>query len=90
MAMTIETWVAPRAYEWEDNGVLSAIVNQQDKPAKQGFSLGVFRGGTWSFQIGSNGNWYEVWAYEPLPKYEWSHLVATVSIAGSDDRSFYL
>ncbi|WP_284239681.1 GH32 C-terminal domain-containing protein, partial [Paenibacillus glycanilyticus] len=77
-AMTIETWVAPRAYEWGDSGVLSAIVNQQDKSAKQGFSLGVFRGGTWSFQIGSNGNWYEVWAYEPLPKYEWSHLVATV------------
>ncbi|WP_254450342.1 GH32 C-terminal domain-containing protein [Cohnella herbarum] len=76
-AMTIETWVAPRAYEWGDNGVLSAIVNQHDKSAKQGFLLGVFRGGTWSFQIGSNGNWYEVWAYEPLPKYEWSHLVAT-------------
>ncbi|MFD0670846.1 GH32 C-terminal domain-containing protein [Cohnella sp. GCM10027633] len=76
-AMTIETWVAPRAYEWGDNGVVSAIVNQQDKPAKQGFMLGVFRGGTWTFQIGSNGSWYEVWAYEPLPKYEWSHLVAT-------------
>jgi len=77
-AMTIETWVAPRAYEWGDNGVLSAIVNQHDKSAKQGFLLGMFRGGTWSFQIGSNGNWYELWAYEPLPKYEWSHLAATV------------
>ncbi|AEI40448.1 GH32 C-terminal domain-containing protein [Paenibacillus mucilaginosus] len=77
-AMTIETWVAPRAYEWGDNGMLSAIVNQHDKSAKQGFVLGVFRGGTWSLQIGSGGNWYELWAYEPLPKYEWSHLAATV------------
>lgn len=77
-AMTVEAWVAPRSYEWGDNGRLSAIVNQHDKDAKQGFLLGVFRGGTWSFQVGSNGNWYEVWAYEPLPKYEWSHLVATV------------
>ncbi|MDI4643512.1 GH32 C-terminal domain-containing protein [Cohnella hashimotonis] len=76
-AMTVEAWVAPRAYEWGDNGILSAIVNQHDKGAKQGFILGAFRSGTWSFQVGSGGNWYEVWAYEPLPKSEWSHLIAT-------------
>ncbi|WP_407945738.1 GH32 C-terminal domain-containing protein [Paenibacillus puerhi] len=77
-AMTIEAWVAPRAYEWGDNGILSAIVNQHDKPGKQGFLLGMFRHGAWSFQIGSKGQWYEVWSHEPLPKFEWSHIVATV------------
>lgn len=77
-AMTVEAWVAPRSYEWGDGGILSAVVNQHDKNAKQGFIMGVFRHGTWSFQIGSGGNWYEVWCYEPLPKNEWSHLAATV------------
>ncbi|WP_036720508.1 GH32 C-terminal domain-containing protein [Paenibacillus harenae] len=77
-AMTVEAWVAPRAYEWGDGGILSAVVNQHDKTAKQGFILGVFRHGTWSFQIGAGGNWYEVWSYEALPKNEWSHIAATV------------
>ena len=77
-AMTIEAWIAPRAYEWGDDGKISAIVNQHDKSANQGFLLGVFRHGSWTFQIGANGNWYELWSYEPLPKYEWSHIVATV------------
>ncbi|MGO4548535.1 GH32 C-terminal domain-containing protein [Paenibacillus sp. 2TAB23] len=77
-AMSIEAWIAPRAYEWGDNGVVSAIVNQHDKSAKQGFLLGVFRHGSWTFQVGANGNWYELWSYEPLPKFEWSHISATV------------
>ncbi|UJF32392.1 LamG domain-containing protein [Paenibacillus hexagrammi] len=75
--ISIEAWVAPRAYEWGDGNKLEAIVNQQNKDAKQGFILGIDRHGTWSFQFGSNNNWYEVWSFEPLPKYEWSYLTAT-------------
>ncbi|WP_419872623.1 GH32 C-terminal domain-containing protein [Candidatus Pristimantibacillus sp. PTI5] len=77
-AMTVEAWVAPRAYEWGDGGILSAVVDQQNKSANQGFILGVFRHGTWSFQFGSGGAWHEVWSYEALPKNEWSHIAATV------------
>lgn len=75
---SVEAWVAPRSYEWGDDKRLSAIVNQHDKNNKQGFILGMYRSGTWSFQIGLNdGNWYEVWSYEKLPKFEWSHVTAT-------------
>ncbi|WP_426252058.1 GH32 C-terminal domain-containing protein [Paenibacillus pabuli] len=87
-SMTIEAWVAPRAYEWGDNGTLSAIVNQQDKGGRQGFILGMFRHGTWSFQIGSGGQWYEVWSYEPIPRNEWSHLIATVDGAAGTMKLF--
>ncbi|KRE69695.1 GH32 C-terminal domain-containing protein [Paenibacillus sp. Soil750] len=79
--ISVETWVAPRAYTWGDDFKLDAIVNQQSKNEKQGFLLGMYRYGTWSFQFGSNGTWYDVWSYEPLPKFEWSHIVATYDSA---------
>jgi sucrose-6-phosphate hydrolase SacC (GH32 family) len=78
-ALTISAWVAPASYEHGDGGRLSAIVDQHDREERQGYILGVFRHGGWSFQVGAGGEWLEVWAGEPerlLPN-RWSYIVAT-------------
>ncbi|UJF36452.1 GH32 C-terminal domain-containing protein [Paenibacillus hexagrammi] len=79
--ITISAWVAPRSYEWGDQGKLSAIVNQYDPTNNSGYILGMGRLGTWSFQAGINGKWTEVWAdpNKPLNKFEWSYVTATYS-----------
>ncbi|MER6147430.1 hypothetical protein [Streptomyces hirsutus] len=56
--LTVEAWVAPRAFEWGDDGKPSVVVNQQDKAAERGFSLGVGRHGRWQFGIGTGDAWY--------------------------------
>ncbi len=78
-ALTIVAWVAPASYEHGDGGRLSAIVDQHDREERQGYILGVFRHGAWSFQVGAGGEWLEVWAEEgrPLPRNRWSYVVAT-------------
>ncbi|WP_144554315.1 GH32 C-terminal domain-containing protein [Bacillus sp. X1(2014)] len=77
-SFSIEAWVAPRAYEWGDNGQPSVIINQQDKGNKQGFMLGMGRHGYLTFQLAINGEWQEIWSPEGniLPKDQWSHVVA--------------
>ncbi|MFB5675869.1 GH32 C-terminal domain-containing protein [Paenibacillus terreus] len=77
-ALTIEAWVAPRSYEWGDGNKLSAIVNQSDQDKAEGFSLGMYRHGTWSMQAGIGGQWLQVWAKDhPLEKYKWNYVAAT-------------
>ena len=77
-ALTIEVWVAPRAYEYGDGGKLSAIIDQHDTTTKEGFVLGLYRHGTWSFQAGIGNQWVEVWVYDrPIEKYKWSYIVVT-------------
>ncbi len=77
-SFSIEAWVAPRSYEWGDEGKLSAIVNQHDRELCHGYILGMFRHGSWSFQFGLDGGWTEVWADDayPLRKNQWSHIAA--------------
>jgi beta-fructofuranosidase len=85
---TLSVWVAPRAFEWGDEGKLSAIINQQDLPAKRGFALGMFRHGSWSFQFGDGRQWVELWDEgNTLPRNSWSFLTATLSETGA---SLYL
>ncbi|MEH6681417.1 MAG: GH32 C-terminal domain-containing protein [Sediminicola sp.] len=81
-SFSISAWVAPRSFEHGDGGKLSAIVNQQDLTKKAGFSLGMFRHGSWSFQIGTGDQWVEVWDNgNPLPKHQWSFLTATYNMS---------
>lgn len=54
-ALSIGVWVAPRFYGWGSEGKLSAIVNNHDFDRKQGYLLGMFRHGSWSFQVGLEG-----------------------------------
>ncbi|WP_440131308.1 GH32 C-terminal domain-containing protein [Paenibacillus xylanexedens] len=78
-ALSIGVWVAPRSYEWGDEGKLSAIVNRYNMDRKQGYLLGMFRHGTWSFQVGlEGGSWKEVWSSDghELSKNEWSYVSA--------------
>ncbi|KHL97026.1 glycoside hydrolase [Paenibacillus sp. IHB B 3415] len=78
-ALSIGVWVAPRTYEWGYESKLAAIVNQHNMDNKQGFLLGMFRHGSWSFQIGlEGGEWAEIWSPDgcELPKNEWSYLNA--------------
>ncbi|TKJ94226.1 glycoside hydrolase [Paenibacillus sp. CFBP13512] len=78
-ALTIGVWIAPRSYDWGNEGKLTAIVNRHDIEQKQGYLLGMSRHGSWSFQVGlDTGQWKEVWApagYE-LPKNTWSCIHA--------------
>jgi len=77
-ALTITAWVAPRSYEWGDEERLSAIVNQHDREAREGYILGVYRHGDWSFQLGLGGRWVELWVEDrPLVKNQWSYMAAT-------------
>jgi sucrose-6-phosphate hydrolase SacC (GH32 family) len=79
---TVSVWVAPRAYEWGDQGYLSAIVSQGKKEKNQGIVFGIYRHGTWSLQLGLGdellSDWVSIWDNgHPLPKFEWSHIAAT-------------
>lgn len=89
-AVTVEAWVAPRAYEWGNEGKKSVIVNQHDVGKNEGFILGMGRHGSWSFEVGLNGSWVEVWADEtkPLEKFKWSHIVATYDKQNSQLRLY--
>ncbi|WP_342562337.1 GH32 C-terminal domain-containing protein [Paenibacillus sp. FSL R7-0345] len=78
-ALSIGVWIAPRTYEWGHEGKLAAIVNRYNKDAKHGYLLGMFRHGSWSFQIGlAGGEWIEIWSPDgcELPKNEWSYVNA--------------
>ncbi|MFC4320022.1 GH32 C-terminal domain-containing protein [Litchfieldia salsa] len=77
-SFAIEAWVAPRAYEWGDEGKASVIINQHDKEKNQGFVLGMGRHGYITFQLALNGEWYEIWSPkgQVLPKNQWSYVVA--------------
>jgi len=80
--LSIGVWVAPRAFEWGDQNLLSAFVSQRNEEKKQGFVFGMYRHGTWSLQLGLGdpllaGN-VEIWDNgHPLPKFQWSYVVAT-------------
>lgn len=79
--MTIDVFVAPRMFEWSapnDFNKLQIIVGQFDKEQKEGFLLGMYKHGKYSFQIGVDGVWYELWnEWNPLDRYQWNHLTAT-------------
>ncbi|WP_334073272.1 MULTISPECIES: GH32 C-terminal domain-containing protein [Paenibacillus] len=78
-ALSIGVWVAPRSYEWGEGGKLASIVNRYNMDRKQGYLLGMFRHGSWSFQVGlEGGTWAEIWSLDgcELPKNEWSYVSA--------------
>ncbi|HUC92901.1 MAG TPA: GH32 C-terminal domain-containing protein [Paenibacillus sp.] len=77
-ALTITAWVAPAAYDLGAEQRLSAIVNQHDREARQGYILGLYRHGTWSLQLGFGDEWVEVWSLEhTIPLHKWSFVAAT-------------
>ncbi len=95
-AFTIEAWVAPRMFEWDDpnaveNGeeYLTAIAAQYDPESDAGFILGYHRHGAWSFQVGIGDRFVKVWDNgHPLVKYEWNHVAATFDGAAGEIKLF--
>ena len=78
--MTISAWVAPQSFEWGDRKLASAIVNQHDRFAKEGFMLGIYRHGTWAFEVGMGDKWFQLLAdgENALPAHQWSFVTAVV------------
>ena len=84
-ALTVQAWIAPRTFEWDDphaaeNGTdnLTGIVSQYDKAAMKGFILGYQRFGRLSFQVGTGNDWLTLWSDgENLEKYAWNLVTAT-------------
>ncbi|SEN93281.1 Sucrose-6-phosphate hydrolase SacC, GH32 family [Duganella sp. CF517] len=75
---TLSAWVAPHAFEWGDGGHYSAFVSQFDAEAKQGFSFGVYRFGTWGIKVGLGGSVVDVRVTDrKLPRDAWSHVAAS-------------
>ena len=84
-ALTIQAWIAPRTFEWDDpyaagNGTdaPTGIVSQSDKAANKGFILGYERFGRLTFQVGIGDDWLTVWSNgDNLEKYAWNLVTAT-------------
>ncbi|TWI69252.1 sucrose-6-phosphate hydrolase SacC (GH32 family) [Pseudoduganella lurida] len=75
---TLSAWVAPHAFEWGDGGHYSAFLSQFDATARQGFSFGVYRFGTWGIQLGMGSAIVDVRVRErKLPRDAWSHVAAS-------------
>ena len=96
-AFSVSVWVAPRAFEWDDpNGAaagiahLTAIAGQYYKGANQGFLLGYQRFGRLCFEVGTDEDWFTLWAdNERLALNEWNHVAAVFD--GEEGRmSLYL
>ena len=96
-ALTVSVWVAPRAFEWDDPNAaaggtahLTALVSQYYKGANQGFLLGYQRFGRLCFEVGTDEDWFTLWADdERLVRGEWNHVAAVFD--GEEGRmSLYL
>ena len=84
-SLTIQAWIAPRTFEWDDpyaadNGTdaPTGIASQSDKAANKGFILGYERFGRLTFQVGTGDDWLTVWSNgDNLEKYAWNLVTAT-------------
>lgn len=96
-ALTVQAWIAPRMFEWDDpNGVdngsaqPTGIISQTAKANKQGFLLGYERFGRLTFQVGTGDDWLEVWSNgDNLQKYRWNLVTATFD-AEAGEMALYL
>lgn len=80
--ISISVWVAPRSFGSGIGEKLYPIINQQNVNTNEGFALGIYRHGSWSFQFGTGDKWVELWEEgNPIPKEKWSYLTATYDSA---------
>ena len=96
-ALTVQAWIAPRMFEWDDpnaadNGTdaPTGIVSQSNKASNQGFLLGYERFGRLTFQVGTGDDWLTVWTNgDNLERYAWNLVTATFD-AGRGEMCLYL
>lgn len=96
MAFTIAAWIAPRAYNYAaqdaKDDYLQAIASQyyNDGSYSMGFTFGYKREGKFSFGVGTNNGWYQLWDEgSPLTQYEWNNVMAVFD-GEKGDISLYL
>lgn len=80
---SISAWIAPRAYNYSNQYAkddrLQAIASQyyKDDSLAMGFTLGYKREGKYSFGVGTNNGWYQLWDEgTPLKQYAWNNILA--------------
>ena len=96
-ALTVQAWIAPRMFEWDDphgvdnqNAQPTGIISQTSKANNQGFLLGYERFGRLTFQVGTGDDWLEVWSNgDNLQKYQWNLVTATFD-AEAGEMALYL
>jgi beta-fructofuranosidase len=93
---SIGSWVAPRAYNYAPQNLkddrLQALASQyyKDDSLSMGFTLGYKREGKFSFGVGTNHGWFQLWDEgSPLKQYEWNHIFATFN-GNKGEMSLYL
>lgn len=95
-ALTIQVWVAPRMFEWDDpnaadNGTdaPTGIFSQSDKENNKGILLGYERFGRLTFQVGIGDDWLTCWTNgDNLMKYEWNLVTATFDSAAGEMKLY--
>lgn len=86
---TLSAWVAPHAFEWGDGGNYSAFLSQFDEQAKQGFSFGMYRFGTWGIRLGFGSESIDVRVSSAaLARDAWSFVAASYDPAARQVRLF--
>ena len=96
-ALTVQAWIAPRTFEWDDpsaadNGsdAPTGIISQSSKANRQGFLLGYQRFGRLTFQVGTGDDWLAIWSNgDNLQKYQWNLVTATFD-ASAGEMALYL
>ena len=69
---------------------MTAVVGQYYQPGNQGFLLGYQRFGRLCFQVGTEDDWFTLWAKDArLERNAWNH-VAAVFDGEADAMSIYL
>lgn len=82
-AFTISVWVAPRAFEWGDEGKLSAFVSQSNFEDHEGVTFGMYRFGEWGIRLGLGNDYIKTVKTVMAPKdfflkpKEWNHVAVT-------------
>ena len=75
---TVSAWVAPHAFEWGDGDHYSAVLSQFDEGAKQGFSFGVHRHGSWGIKLGFGSSLIDLRVKDrKLARDQWAHIAAS-------------
>ncbi|WP_395399865.1 LamG-like jellyroll fold domain-containing protein [Pseudoduganella sp. UC29_106] len=86
---TLSAWVAPHAFEWGDGGNYSAFLSQFDEQSRQGFSLGMYRFGTWGIRLGFGSENIDVRVRGAvLPRDAWSFVAASYDPAARQVRLY--
>lgn len=87
--LVLSAWVAPHAFEWGDGNQYSAVLSQFDEKARQGFSFGIYRFGTWGAKLGFGDRIVDLRVTDrKLPRDRWSHIAASWDPASRSLRLF--